>query len=225
MSKVRQVSGGGRAVEVSPERLAGWFDRFADRNDGVLDTRMGPDEVVVRGGDGTTAIATVPFPPLEAEGRHSGLAVGPLIEHAQRDRRIGLLLVRLGGHSIGISERGTVVRSRTDRRLVHGRSAAGGWSQQRFARRREGQAKLALQAAAKDALDVLGSQVSELDAVVLGGDRRAIDQLRADSRLEPVFARAVPRVLDVGEPRRRVLDEAAERARAVEIVVRDPGSG
>lgn len=225
MAAVRQVSGGGRAVDVSPERLAGWFDRFDKRNDGVRDTRVGPEEVLVRAGNGTTATATVPFPPLEAHGLHEGLAVQDLIAHARRARRIGVVLVRLGGYSMGVAEDGHVTRSRTDRRQVQGRSSAGGWSQKRFARRREGQARQALQAAARDVLEVLGPELSGLDAVVLGGDRTAIDRLRAEPHLEPVFALALPRVLDVAEPRRRVLDEAAERARAVEIVIRDPESG
>ncbi len=56
--------------------------------------------------------------------------------------------------------------------------------------------------------------------MVLGGDRRALDELAADSRLADLFARAESRVLDVAEPRRAVLDEAARRARAVEVVVR-----
>ena len=61
-----------------------------------------------------------------------------------------------------------------------------------------------------------------LDAVVLGGDAAALDDLRADRRLAALLARAEPRVLDVPEPRRAVLDEAARRALAVEVVVRDP---
>lgn len=202
-------------------RLRGWFDRFAERNDGVLRTERRADEVVVTAGNGTTATVAVPFGPLESVGAAERLDVESLVEHVAAPRRIGLLLVRLGGHSIGVAEGGKVVVSRTDRRLVHGRNAAGGWSQQRFARRREGQAREALRAAANDAVEVLGSRLSEVDAVVLGGDRRAIEELRADRRLEPIFARAEKRVLDVREPRRTVLDDAAERALAVEIVLRE----
>ncbi|WP_216216494.1 acVLRF1 family peptidyl-tRNA hydrolase [Amycolatopsis aidingensis] len=224
MVRKREVSGGGRAVEVTPDRLERWFARFAERNDGVLSTRLDPEQVLVRGGNGTTATVAVPFAPLTppgGTGQAEGLAVQPLVEHLRRPRRLGLVLVRLGGHSIGIAEQGRVLVSRTDRRLVHGRNSAGGWSQQRFARRREGQARQALAAAAEDVLEVLGSRLSELDAVVLGGDRRALDDLRADRRLAPLFALAEPRVLEVSEPRRSVLEEAAERAQAVEVVVRD----
>ncbi|HVW43056.1 MAG TPA: acVLRF1 family peptidyl-tRNA hydrolase [Amycolatopsis sp.] len=217
MSPAREAAGGGRVVVVSPERLAGWFDRFATRNDGIRETMATDDTVVVTANNGTTATVAVPFPPLGG----SGPPTIRLSIHAKQPRTIGLLLVRLGAHSVGVAEGGKVVVSRTDRHHVHGRSAAGGWSQQRFARRREGQAKVALADAADDVLDVLGPRLADLDAVVLGGDRRAFDELRRDNRLGPVFSLALPGVLDVPEPRRAVLDEAAERARAVEIVVRD----
>jgi hypothetical protein len=64
-----------------------------------------------------------------------------------------------------------------------------------------------------------------MDALVLGGDRRALEELREDRRLAPLFAIADARVLDIPEPRRTVLDEAAERAIALEIVVHESGHG
>ncbi|OLT38528.1 hypothetical protein BJF85_09475 [Saccharomonospora sp. CUA-673] len=228
MSRKRQVGGGGVAVEVEPERLERWFTRFAERNDGIRSTVPGAEEVVVTGGEGTTATARVPFPPLVAPDQQDppeGSVVEWLIEHARTPRRIGLVLVRKGAHSVGVALDGTVEVSRTDRHHVQGRSAAGGWSQQRFARRRAGQARQALRSAADDVADVLTGRLADLDAVVLGGDRQALDELRADRRLEPVFALATPRVLDIAEPRRTVLDEAAHRARAVEIVVRPAATG
>ena len=221
MSKPRQVAGGGRAIEVPPDRLEGWFDRFSGRNDGIRNTVLRPGEAIITAGNGTTATATIPFPPLRTVGNFNGLVVEPLIRHTRISRQIGLLLVRLGGHSVGMARDGRVLLSRTDRHQVHGRSAAGGWSQKRFARRREGQARDALRSAADDACEVLVPRLSEMDAVVLGGDRKALDELREDRRLAPLFAIADPRILDLPEPRRTVLDDAAERAIAVEIVLQD----
>jgi hypothetical protein len=216
----RAVAGGGRAVEVSPERVTGWFDRFAHRHGGISASIATPDLVQVTATDGATAAVTVPFGPLVPPD-DPRLAVAVLSLHVLRPRRIGLLLVRLGGHSVGIAYDGRIEQSRTDRRPVQGRTAAGGWSQHRFARRREGQARTALRAAATDAFEVLLPQLSTLDAIVLGGDIRAIDILRTDSRLAELFARAESRIIDVPEPRRSVLDDAAQRARSVEIVVRE----
>jgi hypothetical protein len=216
----RAVAGGGRAVEVSPERVTGWFDRFAHRHGGIATATATPDLVQVTAADGATATVTVPFGPLVPPD-DPRLAVAVLSLHVLRPRRVGLLLVRLGGHSVGIAHDGRIEQSRTDRRPLQGRTAAGGWSQHRFARRREGQARTALRAAATDAVDVLLPQLSTLDGVILGGHIRALATLRSGSRLAELFARAEPRFLDTPEPRRTVLDEAVQRARSVEIVVMD----
>ena len=84
------------------------------------------------------------------------------------------------------------------------------------------QARAALDAAADAVARFLLPRADGLDAVVLGGDASAIDALRADRRLTALLSRAEPRVLDVPEPRRAVLDEAARRVRAVEVVVHEP---
>ncbi|GAB3293277.1 acVLRF1 family peptidyl-tRNA hydrolase [Parasphingorhabdus pacifica] len=222
MSRTRQLPGGGRAVEVAPERLAGWFERFAGRHGGVDRTRRSAERVEVRAGDGSLSVVNVPFGPLPPpHDEQPGLAVQELAEHVLRPRRIGLVLVRLGAHSVGIARSGEVELSSTDRHLVHGRNKAGGQSQQRFARRREGQSRRALESAADAVARVLVPERHRLDAVVLGGDRKALDTLRADARLGELLSLAEPRVLDVPEPRRVVLDEAAARAVAVEIEIHE----
>lgn len=209
-------------MEVAPDRLAGFLDRFAERHGEVTSTVVQPRQVVVRAADGVTATMPVPFGPLDAPaGEHAGLAVAGLLAHLHRCRRLGLVLVRLGGHSVGVAEDGVVLASCTGRRLVHGRSAAGGWSQQRFARRRAEQAREALRSAADAVARLLLPIAGELDAVMLGGDRAALRELAADRRIADLLARAEPRVLDVPEPRRAVLDEAARRARCVEVEIRD----
>ncbi len=99
--------------------------------------------------------------------------------HARADRTVGVLLVRLGGYAAGVFT-GTdqhLAASKVGSRLVHGRSAAGGQSQRRFARRREKQASEALGAAADTAAAVFGPYNGRLDAVVLGGDKRAMSGL------------------------------------------------
>lgn len=227
VSRIRELAGGGRAVEVEPERLAGFLERFAAGHGGARTTAVEPQRVDVVAADGATASIPVPFGPLLAlTGQRAGLAVDDLLDHLMAPRTIGLLLVRLGGYSVGIARAGVVLTSSTGSRPVHGRSAAGGQSQQRFARRREGQARVALRAAADTAVRVLLPRAAELDAVVLGGDTAALRTLVADPRLAGLLQRAEPRVLDIAEPRRALLDEAARRARCVEVQLRrDPGGG
>lgn len=221
VSRTRELAGGGRAVEVEPERLAGFLERFAAGHGGALSTTVEPRRVDVAAADSWMASIPVPFGPLPAKpGKQAGLAVDDLLDHLMVPRTIGLLLVRLGGYSVGIARAGVVLTSSTGSRLVHGRTAAGGQSQQRFARRREGQARVALQAAADTAARVLLPRAAELDAIVLGGDTAALRSLAADPRLAVLLERAESRVLDIPEPRRAVLDEAAHRARCVEVQLR-----
>ena len=120
-----------------------------------------------------------------------------LAAHARKPRTVGVLLVRLGGYAAGVFTGYPPVlgAAKVGSRLVHGRSAAGGWSQHRFARRREKQANEALSAAADAAVLIFGGVKkggARLDAVVLGGDRRAVADLRDDPRLAPYFGLARP---------------------------------
>jgi hypothetical protein len=105
---------------------------------------------------------------------------------------------------------------------VQGRTAAGGWSQQRFARRRQNQAKAAAEEATEIVVRLLLPVASGLAALVTGGDRRAVDAVLADSRLEPLLALRSARFLTVGEPKHATLDAAVAQARAVRIRLLDP---
>lgn len=207
----RPAAGGGRWVSVSPERLQRWLDGFAARHGRV--TRTFDDRVVhLEAEDGAVAEVEVPFPPLH----------GGLVEHALRDRRVGVLLVRLGGSAVGVFDGPRLVLSKVTTRQVHGRSAAGGQSQQRFARRREGQVRVALQAFTDTAARVLVPEAPTLDAVVVGGERTAVDEVLADRRLEPLRPLVTGRLLDGPDPRLKVLEASYEQLRAVWIRVVDP---
>lgn len=197
-------------MTVPPERLQRWLAGFATRH-GDPTTRYDGDTVVLLAPDGAEATVEVPFPPLSlATGHDPGAQVlTGLVEHTLRPRTVGVLLVRLGGYAAGVFEDGRLVGSKTGSRPVHGRAAAGGWSQQRFARRREGQAALALGAAADAAAGVLLSR--PLDAVVVGGDRSAVDAVLADRRLAPLRGLLSGRLLDVPDPRLKVLQAAPYR--------------
>jgi hypothetical protein len=131
------------------------------------------------------------------------------------------VLARRASVAVGIAEGERLVSSKVDSSYVQGRTAAGGWSQHRFARRRENQAKAAASAAADIVARLLLPEVDRLDAVVTGGDRRAVDAVLADPRLAPVAALRSERFLDVPEPRQAVLANAVDAARAVRIRVRD----
>jgi hypothetical protein len=216
VARTREVTGGGRAVEVEPDRLVGWFTRFAARHGGLATVDGTADHVGFRAADGASADVDVPFGGLPAGAAPDGAnpadpaaGLDRLVAHLAAPRRVGLVLVRLGGYSLGTAVGGVVEASTTGARLVHGRTRKGGSSSGRFARRRDNQARVALDAAADAVARFLLPVAATLDAVVLGGDTAALDELHADRRLATLLERAEPRVLDVPEPRRAVLDEAA----------------
>ncbi|MEV8638356.1 acVLRF1 family peptidyl-tRNA hydrolase [Streptosporangium sp. NPDC051023] len=214
----RPAKGGGRWVSVGPARLGRWVDGFVERH-GPPSVTVEDEVVRLQGADGAVAECQVPFPPLTPSG---GGPLARLITHARLERRVGVLLVRLGGHAAGIFYGEELLSSKVGSRQVHGRSAAGGWSQRRFARRREKQVDQAHDAAAEVALRVLGPHVAELEAVILGGDRRAVDALRPDRRLAPLFALETGPFLTVPDPRLVVLAGTPAEFRAVRIRVTDP---
>src|SRR6516225_841104 len=225
------AAGGGRWVDVPPERLVSWIATFTRRHGAGSASR---DEagatVTFTAADGAAAECHPPFPPL----RWAGLPDDPaaaaeaIVAHAVADRAVGVLLVRLGGYAVGVftGSPPRLVASKTGSRPVHGRSAAGGWSQQRFARRRENQAATALRAAADAAAEMFGRYGPDgLDAVVLGGDKRSAAGLRGDARLEKYLARATDRFLTVPDPRLAVLRDTPRAFRAIRIRLTEPEYG
>jgi Actinobacteria/chloroflexi VLRF1 release factor len=253
--------GGGRWVDVAPQRLVTWAESFAGRHPGVVVTTTGRDIVTFAAEDGAEAECHVPFPPMPAGGGPAGGAVADtkaaggapragqgaapgagqgaapdtagdavtaaaerMARHADAARTVGVLLVRLGGYAAGVfaGSPPQLAASKVGSRLVHGRSAAGGQSQQRFARRREKQAAGAMSAAADTAAAVFGQFAGRLDAVVLGGDRRAVAALRDDPRLQPYFALATDRFLTVPDPRLTVLRDTPRMFLAIRIRLTEP---
>jgi hypothetical protein len=215
-SQGRPAAGGGRLLDVPADRIAQWLGGFDERHR-VARTSYEGTVVRFEAADGALAECKPPFPPLPETGSQEGLAAGPLIAHVERERLVGVLLARLGGYAAGVFEGDRLLGSRVGARLVHGRSAAGGSSQHRFARRRELQARQALEAAADTAAEVLLPHLPRLEAVVLGGDRRAIDTLREDRRLSPLFVLAVDRFLAVPDPKLAVLRRTPSAFRAVQV--------
>jgi VLRF1 release factor-like protein len=221
--------------ELPPARLERWLDRWAAEHAPVASTEIDEGEVVFIAPGGERVVCEPPFAPLPAavRGSRAGFDASPLLDHVRRQRTVGVLLVRLGGHAAGVFEGERLVESKVGSRLVHGRHRKGGSSSGRFARRREGQARVALQGAADVAARVLVPHAEgpdataargggrPLDAMVLGGDRRALDTVLADPRLAVLRPLALDRIYDVPEPRLAVLRAMPERFLAT--IVRPSG--
>jgi len=195
-------------VLVPPERLVRWVEGFRGRH--------GATALAVVGGaltgaaeDGSMFLARLPF-----AASYDGLPdAGAFAAAAAPPDEWGLLLVRKGGFAVGRLVGAAIVDSKVGQRHVQSRSAAGGWSQQRFARRREAQAKGAYAAAADHAARLL----TGLGPVVTGGDRAAVAAVLLDRRLEGL--RVVEPWLPVPDPRRSVLESAVGEACSARISV------
>jgi hypothetical protein len=221
------AAGGGRWVDVPPERLVSWIVTFTERHGtGSVSRDEAGVTVTFTAADGAAAQCHPPFPPMRWAGTgDNGDPAGAaeaIVAHAVAARTIGVLLVRLGGYAVGVfaGSPPRLVSSKTGSRPVHGRSAAGGWSQHRFARRRENQAATALRAAADAAAGIFGPY--PLDELILGGDKRSVAGLRGDPRLAPHLDRATDRFLTVPDPRLTVLKEMPRAFLAIRIRLIEP---
>ena len=67
MSRVRPAAGGGKTVEVTADRIHGWYARFTQRHQNVRRVELSTQSFLVEAGDGATATAPVPFPPLHLD--------------------------------------------------------------------------------------------------------------------------------------------------------------
>jgi hypothetical protein len=209
MVKTRPASGGGRIVEVEPERLPRWVANFAERNGGIATHHAEGNAWTIESNEGTSASVVwtlagglpadwlLDDDPLKAA-EH-------LREYALEPRRIAVLLARKSAYSVGVLADGRILASKTDTAYVQGKTKAGGQSQQRFARRRDGQAKAAEKRARDAVFAVLGD--AEFDALVTGGP---VEGILEDSRLAALH----PAVHfgDIAEPKQALLTETAYRA-------------
>ncbi|MDU0315871.1 acVLRF1 family peptidyl-tRNA hydrolase [Phycicoccus sp. M110.8] len=172
-----------RVVEVDPERLEGWLERFAANNPGP----DAPQRVV-----GTERFDHLP---------------------------LAVVLVRRGGYAVGLADGAAYAASKVGTRHVQSRTSAGGWSQQRFARRRGNQADELVRAVTDHAARLLLSPRPA--GLVVGGDKALVRDVLADPRLAALADLPRRELYDLPDPRRSVLEDALRRGRVVRVTVED----
>ncbi|GAA4125898.1 acVLRF1 family peptidyl-tRNA hydrolase [Nocardioides fonticola] len=194
-------------VLVPPARFERWVENFAARH-GAVDLAVAGGALLGSAPDGSTFAARLPF-----DRPYQGAATpAALVEQIAAPPQWGVLLVRKGGFAVARHLDGSPVAAKVGRRHVQGRTKAGGQSQQRFARRRDNQAREAFEAAATHAVAVLEATPGRRDRlpVIVGGDRSAVGEVLADPRL--AYLEVVGPWFDVPDPRRDVLDRVTEQA-------------
>ena len=125
------------------------MERFAASHGALVEEELDAG-LGLRAADGAAALLTPPWPVDGRPGRGAD-AVSRLGSLASQPRTLGAALVRRGGYSVAVVSAGAVLASKTGTRHVQSRTAAGGWSQQRFARRRANQADALVEAVAEHA--------------------------------------------------------------------------
>jgi hypothetical protein len=218
VSRPRPAAGGGRRLGVAPERLGRWLDGVAGRHGTFTDVVLVDGEVRITCADTTAVTLRAPF-----EWTPEPALLTTFTAAARQPHRAGVLLVRRGRWAVGVFDGSDLVVSKVDARQVQGRTAAGGWSQQRFARRRGHQTDAVVQHAVETAVRVLLPHAGGLAALFTGGDRGLVDDVLADPRLRPLAALRREPALEVGEPTKVVLLETPKQFRAVDVHITEPG--
>jgi hypothetical protein len=208
-----------RAIVVDAARLARWVSNFEDRHGApAVATSDGPD-LVLAAPDGEVARLVFPAPAVLAPAT-SFADVETFGRAVLEPRRTAVVLARRGGYACAVVQGDRVEVSKVGTRYVQGRTAAGGWSQQRFARRRANQTDDLVQTCADHAVRLLVP--SGATVVATGGDRTLCDRVLADPRLKALGKLHRGQHLDVGDPRSDIVKDLPRLLRVVPIQLAAP---
>ena len=204
-----------RRVEVDPERIVHWVNGFAERH-GELTWSSAERSVALSAADGATAVLEpfavhAPIPPGAVD-ELAGWAVPP--------KRLALILVRRGGYAVGLGQGSELIAHKVGTRYVQSRTAAGGWSQHRFARRRANQADALVGSVIEHTRRIVLASTS--DALVVGGDKTLVRDVLAEVRLSQLAELPRRELFDLLDPRLVVLQQALRRGRSVRITLSEP---
>jgi hypothetical protein len=213
----RPAAGGGRWVSVAPERLSRWIAGFRTRHGSVTVAPSSAGFLTLVGADEDTATFHPAYGMSVPGSSASLLDLDAFVEAASSPRLMGFVLARRTAAAVGVASGHDLVSSKIETFYVQSRTAAGGWSQQRYARRRSNQAAAGVREAADLVLRLVVPSAPALAAVVCGGDRPTVEAIMSDPRLDVLAPLRDPRLLDVAEPRHAVLVDAVAAAYAVPI--------
>ena len=200
-----------RRVEVDSGRLPRWVDGFVERH-GATSWTPRDRGLLLTAVDGEQALLEPMCPRGEAPSGPATLATW-----AEPPHRTALVLVRRGGYAVGVAAGERLTASKVGTRYVQSRTAAGGWSQQRYARRRVNQAGELVATVVGHTLRLVVP--SSPEHLVLGGDRSLVREVLADPRLAALASLSARELYDLPDPRLSVLEQALRRARAVRITL------
>ena len=120
-------------------------------------------------------VAIAPPLPLNESFEDEGLQADPLLRQLTAEPTVAIVLVRLGRYAVGVFRGKELIESKTEGRYVGGQHKAGGWSQKRFARIREKQARELYDKVCEVSRQKITPYESNLERLWLGGDRHVLN--------------------------------------------------
>ena len=128
------------------------------------------------GGRGLAILPPFPLPAAWAGPEPlPGWEARPLAQLLAADYIVGVILLRLGRYLTAVFEGDYPAVSKTDTRYVKGKHHAGGTSQLRFQRIREGQARKLYDETCRAAQTRFAPYADRLDYLLLGGDKQTLN--------------------------------------------------
>ncbi len=190
----------------TPESRA-WRERLAPLDRSILNSDTGL--VALRAGP--QALVILPPFPVPESSILSGWYLSPLLSVLEAEYTIGVVLLRLGRFSVAVYRGERLQSSKTDARYVKGRHHAGGTSQKRFQRIREGQVRRLYDKACEAVQSQFTPFAGELDYVLLGGDKFTLDGFqKVCPHLNLWRDKILSRRLNVRDPKRDTLELVGE---------------
>ncbi len=177
----------------------------ADRAEAVLLAKPGETGLCLFEGEGEGGhLAVVPPFPIAADYEAEAFEPGPLIDLLSKDRKVLVVLARLGRYSVGLLDGDRVVASKSGTRHVKNRHRKGGSSQRRFERSRERLMREYFDKVCVEARRLIEGQPGAertIDYVLYGGEAGTVRGLKERCEfVERLKATRLARLLAVERP-------------------------
>ncbi len=185
----------------------GWMDALRGLDRSVLASDTG----LVGLRSGKEGLVILPPFPLSEDRAIAGWDPAPLLANVDADYTVGVVLLRLGRSTVAVFTGDRLISAKTDSRYVKGKHHAGGTSQRRFQRIREGQARKMYDKTCDTVRAQLEPHARELQYLFLGGDRITLNEFqKVCPQVERFQGITLQRRLNIRDPKRDTLEEVPE---------------
>ena len=159
---------------------------------------------------GERGLAVVPPFPVGEQVVNETWEEGPLRGLLTTDYTVGVVLLRLGRYLVAVFRGTEPVVTKTDTRYVKGKHNAGGTSQLRFKRIREGQMRKLFDEACRVVSSRFEPHERELDYILLGGEKLTLSGfMKVCPYLQRRQEKILDRRLNIRDPKHDTLETVA----------------